>query len=169
MPTCKNKTKASIQPRIMLDHISVCYGKKAVNLLWGFLRVLTAVMTQQLSVWTCAVLLSQTSGLIPPLSLQLLQITALWWRRRRPSSATTRWSRNLPKTWVGSRSAPSWLLSKSFASDRLRFTARWVIECLKLRPPTPTVDLVQLAFRKAWGVGFVYWVDVFKNIPNRLL
>ncbi len=47
-------------------------------MLCGLLRVLTAVMTQQLSVWTCAVLLSQTSGLIPPLPLQLLQITAPW-------------------------------------------------------------------------------------------
>lgn len=45
-----------------------------------FLLVSTAVMTQQLSVWTCAALLSQTSGLILPFffPLQLLQITAPW-------------------------------------------------------------------------------------------
>lgn len=37
--------------------------QEAVNVLWGFLRVLTAVMTQQLSVWTCSVESEQRTNL----------------------------------------------------------------------------------------------------------
>ncbi|XP_039984458.1 arrestin domain-containing protein 2 [Xiphias gladius] len=40
---------------------------RTVSVSSQFLRVLTAVMTQQLNVWTSTVLLSQTSGLILPL------------------------------------------------------------------------------------------------------